>query len=297
MKIFDCFMYFDEDTVLDVRLNYLNEYVDKFVIIEAAYNHKGEIREPKFNIKKFEKFKDKIIYLLISQEVPGMYKINELDSDDKKIGKNIMNALKRENFQRNNILGGLTEASDEDWIIISDLDEIPNLKDNNLKNIKSPIVFFKQLMMYYKFNLILENYTWIGSKACKKKNLKSPQWLRNIKDRAYSWWRLDTLFSETKYIRVKTIDNGGWHFSYLKSPEDIEKKLKSYLHHSEYELNPFDINDIKKMIVNKKTIYNLKVDSKSNKFDGSNILKKIDLNLLPNYILKNKDRFTNWIEE
>ena len=297
MKIFDCFMYFDEDTVLDVRLNYLNEYVDKFVIIEAKYNHKGEKREPKFNIKKFEEFKDKIIYLLIGQEVPGMYKTDELDSNDKKIGKNIMNALKRENFQRNSILGGLTEASDEDWIIISDLDEIPNLKDNDLKNIKSPIVFFKQLMMYYKFNLILENYTWIGSKACKKKSLKSPQWLRNIKDRAYSWWRLDTLFSDTKYIKVKTINNGGWHFSYLKSPEDIEKKLKSYLHHSEYELNPVDIKDIKKMIIDKKTIYNLKVDSKSNKFDNGNILKKIDLKLLPNYIVENKDKFKEWMEE
>ena len=297
MKIFDCFMYFDEDTVLDVRLNYLNEYVDKFVIIEAEYNHKGEKKEPKFNIKKFEEFKDKIIYLLISQEVPGMYKIDELDSNDKKIGKNIMNALKRENFQRNSILDGLTEASDEDWIIISDLDEIPNLKDNDLKNIKSPIVFFKQLMMYYKFNLILENYTWIGSKACKKKSLKSPQWLRNIKDRAYSWWRLDTLFSDTKYIKVKTINNGGWHFSYLKSPEDIEKKLKSYLHHSEYELNPVDIKDIKKMIIDKKTIYNLKVDSRSNKFDDGNILKKIDLKLLPNYILENRDKFKEWMEE
>tara|TARA_B110000003_G_C16595272_1_gene513415 strand:- start:87 stop:980 length:894 start_codon:yes stop_codon:yes gene_type:complete len=297
MKIFDCFMYFDEDTVLDVRLNYLNEYVDKFVIIEAEYNHKGEKREPKFDIKKFESFKDKIIYLLVNQEVPGMYEINELDSNDKKIGKNIMNALKRENFQRNSILNGLADASDEDWIIISDLDEIPNLKDNDIKKIKSPIVFFKQLMMYYKFNLILENYTWIGSKACRKKDLKSPQWLRNIKDRAYSWWRLDTLFSETKYIKVKTINNGGWHFSYLKSPEDIEKKLKSYLHHSEYELNPIDIKDIKEMIENKKTVYNLKVDSKSNKFNDGNVLKKIDLNLLPNYILKNKDKFINWIEE
>ena len=131
----------------------------------------------------------------------------------------------------------------------------------------------------------------------KKKSLKSPQWLRNIKDRAYSWWRLDTLFSDTKYIKVKTINNGGWHFSYLKSPEDIEKKLKSYLHHSEYELNPVDIKDIKKMIIDKKTIYNLKVDSKSNKFDDGNILKKIDLKLLPNYILENRDKFKEWMEE
>ena len=290
-------MYFDEDTVLDVRLNYLNKYVDKFVIIEAKYNHKGEKKKPKFDIKNFEKFKDKIIYLLIKQKIPGMYEINDFDSDDKKNGKHVMNALKRENFQRNCIADGLSDASDEDWIIISDLDEIPNLNDNDLKSIKSPIIFFKQLMMYYKFNLVLENYSWIGSKACKKKSLKSPQWLRNIKDRAYSWWRLDTLFSENKYIKIKIIENGGWHFSYLKSPEDIEKKLKSYLHHTEYELNPVDVKDIKEMIINKKTIYNLKVDSRSNKFDDGNKLVKIDLNLLPNYILKNKNKFKEWIEE
>ena len=290
-------MYFDENTVLDVRLNYLNKYVDKFVIIEAEYNHKGEKRKPKFDIKNFKKFKDKIIYLLIKQKIPGMYEINDFDSDDKKNGKHVMNALKRENFQRNCIADGLSDASDEDWIIISDLDEIPNLNDNDLKSIKSPIVFFKQLMMYYKFNLVLENYPWIGSKACKKKSLKSPQWLRNIKDRAYSWWRLDTLFSESKYIKIKIIENGGWHFSYLKSPEDIEKKLKSYLHHTEYELNQLGVKDIKEMIINKKTIYNLKVDSRSNKFDDGNRLEKIDLNLLPNYILENKNKFKEWIEE
>jgi beta-1,4-mannosyl-glycoprotein beta-1,4-N-acetylglucosaminyltransferase len=297
MKIFDCFMYFDEDVVLDVRLNYLNKYVDKFVIIEAKYNHNGETRKPKFDVKNFEKFRDKIIYLLIDQEAPKIKDVKNLKDIDKKAGEQIMNALKRENFQRNYIADGLTEAEDEDWIIISDLDEIPNLKDNNLKSIKSPIVFFKQLMMYYKFNLILNNYPWIGSKACKKKDLISPQWLRNIKDRAYSWWRIDTFFSETKYIKVKIIENGGWHFSYLKSPEDIEKKLKSYLHHTEYELNPVGVKNIKEMIINKKTIYNLKVDSRSNKFDSGNKLEKIDLSLLPSYILENKDKFKEWIEE
>ena len=297
MKIFDCFMYFDEDVVLDVRLNYLNKYVDKFVIIEAKYNHNGETRKPKFDVKNFEKFRDKIIYLLIDQEAPKIKDVKNLKDIDKKAGEQIMNALKRENFQRNYIADGLTEAEDEDWIIISDLDEIPNLKDNNLKSIKSPIVFFKQLMMYYKFNLIINNYPWIGSKACKKKDLISPQWLRNIKDRAYSWWRIDTFFSETKYIKVKIIENGGWHFSYLKSPEDIEKKLKSYLHHTEYELNPVGVKNIKEMIINKKTIYNLKVDSRSNKFDSGNKLEKIDLSLLPSYILENKDKFKEWIEE
>ena len=68
MKIFDCFMYFDEDIVLDVRLNYLNEYVDQFVIVESRYNHKGEKREPQFNSENFSKFKEKIIDLLINDE-------------------------------------------------------------------------------------------------------------------------------------------------------------------------------------------------------------------------------------
>tara|TARA_B110000971_G_scaffold7008_1_gene6809 strand:+ start:468 stop:1340 length:873 start_codon:yes stop_codon:yes gene_type:complete len=290
-------MYFDEDIILEVRLNHLYSYVDKFIIVEARYNHKGERRNPKFNIDNFSKFKDKIVYLLIDEEAPFVEKIYVTDSDNEKLDKQIMNSLKRENFQRNYIAQGLTEASEEDWIIISDLDEIPNLSESNLKNIKSPIVFFKQLMMYYKFNLVMKDFKWIGSKACKKKNLKSPQWIRNIKDRTYSWWRLDVLFSNTKYIKVKIIENGGWHFSYLKNPENIEKKLKSYLHHTEYELNPLGIKKIKEMIKNKKTIYNLKVDSRTNKFDGKNNLEKINLNLLPRYILENKIKFKDWIEK
>ena len=297
MKIFDCFMYFDEDIVLDVRLNYLFSHVDKFVIVEAKYNHNGEKRKPRFNINNFSKFKDKIIYLLVDEDAPLIEKIYDTDNDNKKFGKQIMNSLKRENFQRNYIANGLVEASDDDWIIISDLDEIPNLTENDLKSIKSPIVFFKQLMMYYKFNLVMKNFRWIGSKACKKKDLKSPQWIRNIKDRTYSWWRLDVFFSNTKYIKLKIIENGGWHFSYLKDPQNIEKKLKSYLHHVEYELNPLGVEKIKKLIKNKKTIYNLKVDSRTNKFDGKNDLEKINLNLLPKYILENKEKFKEWIEK
>jgi len=297
MKIFDCFMYFDEDIVLDVRLNYLNEYVDKFVIVESRYNHKGEKREPQFNIENFSKFKEKIIYLLINDEPNNIKDITDNLNGEKKTGRFIMNALRRENFQRNFIYKGISQASDNDWIIISDLDEIPDLKNYDLKKSELPLIFFKQLMIYYKFNLVLKNYSWIGSKACKKKNLISPQWLRNIKDRSYPWWRLDTLFSKSKYNKIMIIENGGWHFSYIKNASDIEKKLKSYLHHREYDLNPVGVKNIKEMIINKKTIYNLKVDSKLNKFDDGNKLEKIDINLLPNYILKNKNKFSEWIEE
>ena len=290
-------MYFDEDVVLDVRLNFLDKFVDKFVIIESEYNHKGEKRIPLFNIDKFEKFKDKIKYILTNDIPSGIEKINKEDKENEVYRKSIFNAWKRENLQRNQIQKGLTEANEEDWIIISDLDEIPNLFEIDLKSTKDNLIFFKQSMMYYKFNLRLENYIWVGSKACKMKNLKSPQWIRDIKDRKYSWWRIDTYFSKRKYSKILFVEGGGWHFSYLKKPKDIEKKLKSYLHHIDYDLNPIGEKGIQEMINNKKTIYNIKADQKENKFDGANKLNKIDINLLPSYILENKEKLKDWIEK
>ena len=296
MKIFDCFMYFDESLLLDLRLNYLDKFVDKFIIIECNYNHKGEVKKPTFNKEKYKKFENKIEYVLLKDQPKNIETINAKDTENETSDKYILNAIKRENFQRNYIKNCLSEATGNDWIIISDLDEIPNLSNVNFKNIKNKFIFFKQDMMYYKFNLKLENCSWVGTKACQMKNLESPQWLRNIKDRSYSWWRLDTLFSKNKYRNIKFIDDGGWHFSYLKTPEEIEKKLKSYLHHREYDLNPIGVDKIKKLVEQKKTIYNLKTDQRLNQFKSGNKLNKIDINLLPKYILENKDKLKKWIE-
>ena len=245
MKIFDCFMYFDEDVVLDVRLNLLSKYVDKFVIIESKYNHKGDERQPLFNINKFDKFRDKIIYILKSDIPEGIEKIQTSDNEDEIYRKSIFNAWKRENLQRNQIMDGILDADKDDWIIVSDLDEIPNLEEINFNTIENKLIFFEQHMIYYKFNLKLENFIWFGSKACKFKNLKSPQWLRDIKTKKFPWWRVDTIFSKKKYRDIYFVKNGGWHFSYLKNPKDIEKKLKSYLHHIDYDKNPLGIEKIK----------------------------------------------------
>jgi len=289
-------MYFDEDIVLDVRLNFLNRYVDKFIIIESKYNHKGEKRNPQFDIKKFPKFKDKIIYILKDEIPKGIEKIEKSDNQNEIYRKSIFNAWKRENLQRNNITDGLKNIDPNDWIIISDLDEIPNLEKVNFKSINKKIILFKQDMMYYKFNLKLNDFTWIGSKACKFKHLKSPQWLRDIKGRKFNWWRIDVLFSNRKYQDVKLIENGGWHFSYLKTPEAIEKKLKSYLHHIDYDINPLGINKIEKIVKDKKAIYDLKVDQRQNKFDARNELIKVENKQLPSYIFDNLDKFNNWID-
>ena len=296
MKIYDCFMYFDEEVVVDVRLHTLNEFVDYFVIVESRFTHKGESRELKFDHKKFEKFKDKIIYIIDEEAYPQTQEIQTENSEDEKSIKLIFNAAYRENGQRNLLLKGLKEANDEDLILISDVDEIPKLNNLNFKNINEKIILFKQDMFYYKFNLWLPNLIWTGTKACRRKNLISPQWLRNIKDRKYSFFRIDTLFSSTKFNSIKIINDGGWHFTNIKTPKEIELKFRSYLHHREFDLNPLSANQIGEIIKNKKAIYNLKVDKTFNKFGNGDVLKKFELSKLPEYIIKNKKKFLEWMD-
>tara|TARA_B100000035_G_scaffold303051_1_gene301250 strand:- start:6 stop:875 length:870 start_codon:yes stop_codon:yes gene_type:complete len=289
-------MYFDEDVVLDVRLNTLNEYIDNFIIVESLFSHKGEKRNLKFDIKKFSKFKNKIIYLVCEKEPNQIEKINISDTENEKSEKYIMNALHRENAQRNFIAEGLKKANDEDIILVSDLDEIPNLKNVNFDSFKEKLVFFNQEMFYYKFNLKLPNYNWVGTKSCKKRNLISPQWLRNIKDKNYPFYRIDTFFSQNKYTNIKFIHNGGWHFTNLKSSNEIKHKLRSYLHHREFDLNPLEVNDIEKLIKEKKAIYDLNVDKRSQKIGDGNKLETYDINKLPNYIINNLEKFKKWID-
>ena len=296
MKIYDCFMYFDEEVVVNVRLHTLNEFVDYFVIVESRFTHKGDPRELKFDHKKFQKFKDKIIYIIDEEVYPQTHEIKTEDSKNEKSVKLIFNASYRENGQRNLIAKGLKEANDEDLILISDVDEIPKLSGLNFKSIKEKIILFKQDMFYYKFNLLLPDLIWTGTKACKKKNLISPQWLRNIKDRKYSFFRIDTFFSKTKFTSIKIISDGGWHFSNIKTPKEIEFKLKSYLHHREFDENPLSVDQIDKIIKNKLAIYDLKVDKTVNKIGNGNKLEKFDINKLPNYIQINQNDLKDWID-
>ncbi len=296
MRIFDCFMYFDEDLLLDVRLNYLDPYVDYFVIVESSFTHSGEKRDLKFNLEKFKKFKDKIIYK-VYDEIPN--KIEEiLDKDDEttKTNKYIWNAIFRENGQRNYLFKGIENANPEDLILISDVDEIPNLSSIDLKNINHKIILFKQEMFYYKFNLKLPNTTWTGTKACRKKNLINPQWLRNIKDRKYAFYRLDALFSEKKFINIKIIENGGWHFTNLKTAEEIKHKLRSYLHHREFDLQPLDIKEIENIINNRLAIYDLSADKRLNKIGKGAKLEKYEIDNLPDIIKLNRNKYKEWLD-
>jgi len=296
MKVYDCCMYYNEDTVLDIRLNCLDAYVDKFVIVESKFTHSGKKRNLLFDINQFKRFKDKIIYLALDDEPREIETVYDKDDEDLKSFKYIENALKRENYQRNYISRGLSDADAEDIIMVSDADEIPNLGKLDLKKIKNKLIFFQQKMFYYKLNLYIDSFNWFGTKACRKKDLISPQWLRNIKDRGYPFWRIDTLFSKIKYQDIYFVDNGGWHFSNIKNAKAIEEKLKSYLHHREFDIEPLSVEKIDKIIGEKKTIYDLKVDKRVSKFNKGQKLTAIDLKLLPSHIQKNIEKYKLWLE-
>ena len=293
--LIDAFIFFDEKELVKLRVEYLSSIVDYFVVVEANITHQGKNKE--WNFEKIlendlKKFSNKIKYHKLNVDIDKVKQeeswIHENDKGD--------SAWQIENYQRNFLSKGLDNSKEEDIIIVSDVDEIPKIENINFNKIKNKFIFFQQKMFYYKFNLCLNSFKWYGSKACKKKHLISPQWLRNIKDRSYPFWRLDTFFSKNKKQNICFIDDGGWHFSYLKSAEDIEKKLKSYLHHREYDIEPVGVQKIKKMINEKRAVYNLKADMRSSKFSAGQSLAKIDLHHLPNYIQNNINKYKEWLE-
>jgi beta-1,4-mannosyl-glycoprotein beta-1,4-N-acetylglucosaminyltransferase len=293
MKIFDCFTYLDENLILDLRLNVLNKYVDKFVIVESKYRHNGEIKNQNFNIDNFSKFKDKIKYIYLENQPADIFKYQSNISEQEMVH----NAYKRENYQRESIGLGLDDAGDNDFVLISDIDEIPNLENLNLKKISNSLIFFEQKMFYYKLNLFYSNFIWHGSKGCVKKKILSPQWLRNVKNKNYKWWRFDTFFSKKKYNNIMFVKNGGWHFTNIKKPKDIFKKFKTFLHHVDFEQSGLNLESIEHNIRNKKVGYDHLADQKkTNKWESEVILDKADYSILPSYIKENKKKYTEWLE-
>ncbi len=296
MNIYDCFMYFDEDMLLDLRLNILNDYVEKFIITEATYTHNGSPKKLNFNISNFKKFKDKIEYIVVDKQPPSIIELDKKDSPEERGRKLIINGYARDNFQRDNLNKGLQGLKDDDLILISDLDEIPNLSKVNFNNLKQKIIIFTQKMFYYKLNLVYENFKWNGTKGCKKKHFISPQWLRDIKAKKYSRLRFDLLFSKRKYSDISFVENGGWHFTCMRSAEELEKKLRNFAHHYDFEESGLSLKDLKKFIDEKKVMYDHQLDQRAYKWSGGSKLKKIQSTELPLYINQNSQKFINWLD-
>ena len=167
--------------------------------------------------------------------------------------------------------------------MFSDPDEIPNplkLKDFRLK--KKFGIFF-QKMFTYKMNLFNKYETpWEGTRICKKKDLKSIDWLRHkvlYKNLKYGFWRID------KEKNIEIINDGGWHFNYLLKPDEISKKFKSLAETSWDDEKYYDEKTIKE-----------KIEKKIDLFDRGHIFEHIKIDeSYPDYIKNNLKKYSEWI--
>ena len=292
MKIIDCTTYYSEDLMLDIRFNILNEFVDKFIIVESKFSHSGEQKKLNFDINKFQKFKDKIEYLIIENEPDGIIENIENSSEIKR-----KNSLLRIEQSYDFIMNALDDVNDNDLVCLSDNDEIPNFNSEYFKKSNNDIFIFKQLFFYYKFNLFYDLIPWYGTKACRKKKLLSFSWLRNLKNKKYPFWRVDTLFSNLKHMNLQIVENGGWHFTNIKTAKDIYTKLSNFGHHNEFDVSGISVEDIQKCIDNKIVNYDHKADkSLEKKYNANYKLRVVDDKILPNYLVKNKNKFKEWFD-
>jgi beta-1,4-mannosyl-glycoprotein beta-1,4-N-acetylglucosaminyltransferase len=219
MKVFDAFCYFNEDLILRLRLQTLWDYVDYFIIVEATYTQTGMPKPLNFDRKKFAAFESKIIYL-VTENPPG----------------GTADPWRNENAQRNAISLGLEGAEDDDWLIVSDVDEIPNPNFIELYNPKYLRGDFQQRYYSYFFNNLLiaptKDKVWLGSKITTMGHFR--QFFKGCANSVRSWKSsgLLRLFKRSyfRHLRVQTIENGGWHFTWVLSADGIRQKMSVMAH-------------------------------------------------------------------
>tara|TARA_B110000008_G_scaffold117543_1_gene120312 strand:- start:36 stop:914 length:879 start_codon:yes stop_codon:yes gene_type:complete len=291
MKIIDTTTYFEEKLMMNLRFNILNSYVDHFIVCEARFTHSGKRKDINFKKTDYPNFVNKITHLIIDKEPNDIIKKEKLEPQELRF-----NSIARIRAQRDYIMEALNDYSPEDYLIYSDNDEIPNLEFFDFNKNKDKIILFKQKLFYYKFNLLMPNVDWYGSKACKIKDLKSIDILRAIKNKKYNIFRFDTSFSNLKHKSVNIIDNGGWHFSNLKNIKELERKYLNDENHAEYEALGHSIIKIKDNLKNKTIDYDhsAKKDSKS-RFNSTKLVTT-DISKLPKFIQINKEKYFDWFD-
>ena len=265
-KLIDCITFFDNNYIFDFRYNVIKNYVDKFIICESLFDHKNNPKKVNFDLEKKYKDNSQVIHLILKKPFPKK-----------------TNPWQNQAIQREYILENLNFTDEDDLIFFSDPDEIPN--PNLLSNfaLTKKYGIFLQKIYNYKFNLFNSFETpWEGTKVCKKKNLKSIDFMREkikTKNLKYKFYRLD------KEKSIEIFDNGGWHFTNLMQPELISKKLKTFAH-SEFSGDQFSsIEIIKKKIEEKVDLFN-----RGHKYS----YVKLD-DTFPKYLINNLEKYKDFI--
>ena len=229
--IYDCFSFFNELDILEMRLNILYNYVDYFVITEANKTHTGKDKEYIFeqNKDRFSKFLDKIVYIKVD-DFPDLE--NSKTSCDG-------NKWLYENYQRDAIMRGLTNCEPNDVIIISDCDEIPN--PEAIKKYKKGICSLVQLRFGFSYNsLYITIPCCKSSKICRYEELVNPKKEVSEKNKRYCLYSKYGLPTYLRFVKGRRIKNGGWHFSYIGNVENIKYKMNSIV---EQQINTVDKNN------------------------------------------------------
>jgi len=309
MKIYDCFIFFNELELLELRLNELDAVVDKFVIVEATKTHQGNEKPLYFeeNKKRFSKFLDKIIHVVVDSYP------NNISSPWNRIRlcirywalcnpKNIISPVVIENYQRNKIVEGLVGCKPNDVIIISDIDEIPNPKKITEYKDARGIKIFSGKLYYFFLNYLPKRNgkycRWAGSVMTRYGSLTSPQSLRDLVN------YVDCIYSDSLLIRLsgllklhaalvlkrqrlQVIEDSLWHFSYLGGAQRIIQKLESFCC---LEANKEEFKCERKI--------EEAIRSGRDPFGGNSSYEavKIDENF-PRYLRKNLDKFKEFIAE
>lgn len=270
MKIYDCFTFFNELDLLEIRLNILNEYVHKFILVEARYSHQYKEKPLYYELNKntrFDKFKDKIHHVIID------------DFPDKSYWG-------PENYQRNVIIDEIDKmCSDEDIVCVSDLDELwdPIKMMEELSKLDNNTLFrAKSKVSYFYFNMIAtECGDWLSpmfataklfKKICKDGNYKLSNNSGGIR----------SIHSSGPYIVKNSENYNGWHFSYSTDPV---KKVQNFCH-SECSWMCEDY-------------FNECIKTKTNPFTKQQTMEIIDKaelkTFLPNYVYENMDKYKHLI--
>lgn len=272
--IYDCFTFFNELDLLELRLNVLYNYVDKFVIAEANKTHTGKDKDFIFekNKTRFNKFLDKIIYIKVD-DFPSLE-----NSQSDKYG----NKWLYENYQRDAIMRGLTECKPNDVIIISDCDEIPN--PIAIRNYKSGICILRQWAFYYNLNTLNKYHPYTkGAKICRYSDLIDPkQNLGDIEFCKFSKYGLPTYLRFCKGTKIK---NGGWHFSYFGSLDNIILKRQNIVEQQFNNSQNMSVEYMKKLIDNGEDILER----------GIKFINVNPKDILPKYVIQNSDKYTQYI--
>jgi beta-1,4-mannosyl-glycoprotein beta-1,4-N-acetylglucosaminyltransferase len=269
--IYDCFAFFNELDLLEIRLNELDKVVDKFVLIEATRTFQKQPKPLYFeeNKERFASFLPKIIHIKLDHFPNFFYKFR------------VPRPWDYDNYQKDQIAKALVNCSPDDIIIYSDLDEIPNAKKIIEYKHKPGFKVFQMKHFYYYLNgLEVEKDSldkpvyWNGSVMCFYKDFSSVKKLRMQRD-------------IKKYPKNILIEDGGWHFAYLGGVEKIIQKISSYAH---TEHNTAEFKNQQRILE--------RINQGKGLYDDSisiNYLKKID-DTYPDYLVKNQLKFSHLIK-